>query len=188
MSIEDADLNAIEVNKLTKNKAFLRDLVKVHSMFKDMTSEQKQQIIDHHALAYNIEYLFESALAELGGYTRIDAFGYDFSDGSEAKTTSVSLKPCNTGGKTHKGKVTGVGHGASGGSKNGALRLAAYIAPRDEIRYYYLPKEYWSKLNTMVGSDGRKYIDFNYTWSTNSIPKFDHFRVPSLEALAKATG
>jgi len=175
---------AVEVNKLAKNKAFLRDLVDVLPFFTNMTKAQRQAAIDN-AAWYNIEAMFEDALAHLGGYARVDGSGYDFSDGSEAKTASVQLKAIS--GNSHRGEITNVGSKLTGKLKNGAIRLAAYIAPRDEIRYYYLPKRYWSKLNIRAGGSSLR-IEFTYNWATNSIPKFDFYRVMSLKALAKAKG
>jgi hypothetical protein len=175
---------AHEVNKLAKNKAFLRDLVEVLPFFTKMTKAQRQTAINN-AGWYNIEAMFEDALAHLGGYVRVDGSGYDFSDGSEAKTASVQLKPVY--GNSHRGEVTNVGSKLTGKLKNGALRLAVYIAPRDEVRYYYLPKRYWSKLNIRSSSAGLR-IEFSYNWATNSIPKFDFYRVMSLKALAEVKG
>jgi hypothetical protein len=175
---------AHEINKLAKNKAFLRDIVEVLPFFTNMTKAQRKAAIDNGAW-YNIEAMFEDALAHLGGYVRVDGSGYDFSDGSEAKTASVQLKPVY--GNSHRGEVTNVGSKLTGKLKDGALRLAVYIAPRDEIRYYYLPKRYWSKLNIRPSSAGMR-IEFSYNWATNSIPKFDFYRVMSLKALAEAKG
>jgi hypothetical protein len=175
---------AHEVNKLAKNKAFLRDIVEVLPFFTNMTKAQRKAAIDN-AAWYNIEAMFEDALAHLGGYVRVDGSGYDFSDGSEAKTASVQLKPVY--GNSHRGEVTNVGSKLTGKLKNGALRLAVYIAPRDEVRYYYLPKRYWSKLNIRSSSAGLR-IEFSYNWATNSIPKFDFYRVMSLKALAEVKG
>lgn len=178
---------ANEVNKLAKNKAFLRDLVEVLPFFTNMTKAQRQTAIEN-AEWYNIEAMFEDALAHLGGYTRMDGAGYDFSDGSEAKTASVQLKPVASNANSHRGDITNVGSSVTGKLKNGAIRLAVYIAPRDEVRYYYLPKRYWSKLNIRSSGNSQLRIDFSYNWTTNSIAKFDFYRVPSLKALAKATG
>lgn len=175
---------ANEVNKLAKNKAFLRDLVEVLPFFTNMTKTQRLAAIEN-AAWYNIEAMFEDALAHLGGYARMDGAGYDFSDGSEAKTASVQLKP--VAGNSHRGDITNVGSKLTGKLKNGAIRLAVYIAPRDEVRYYYLPKRYWSKLNIRATNSSLR-IEFTYNWATNSIPKFDFYRVPSLKALAKAKG
>lgn len=175
---------ANEVNKLAKNKAFLRDLVEVLPFFTNMTKAQREAAIEN-AAWYNIEAMFEDALAHLGGYARMDGAGYDFSDGSEAKTASVQLKPFS--GNTHRGEITNVGSKLTGKLKNGAIRLAVYIAPRDEVRYYYLPKRYWSKLNIRT-TNSQMRIEFSYNWTSNSIAKFDFYRVPSLKALAKAKG
>lgn len=175
---------ANEVNKLAKNKAFLRDLVEVLPFFTSMTKAQRQTAIEN-AEWYNVERMFEEALAELGGYARIDGAGYDFSDGSEAKTASVPLRART--GNTHYSRISGVGSRA-GVLKSGAIRLAVYIAPRDEVRYYYLPKRYWSKLNITRSKNANPHLEFSYNWSTNSIAKLDFYRVPSLKALAKAKG
>jgi hypothetical protein len=177
---------AHEVNKLAKNKAFLRDLVEVLPFFTNMTKAQRKAAIDN-AAWYNIEAMFEDALAHLGGYTRVDGSGYDFSDGSEAKTASVQLRPMTGSGNSHKGEITNVGSVLTGKLKNGAIRLAVYIAPRDEVRYYYLPKRYWSKLNIRPSAAGLRIV-FTYNWATNSIAKFDFYRVMSLKALAEAKG
>jgi hypothetical protein len=177
---------AHEVNKLAKNKAFLRDLVEVLPFFTNMTKAQRKAAIDN-AAWYNIEAMFEDALAHLGRYTRVDGSGYDFSDGSEAKTASVQLKPVSGNCNSHRGDITNVGSKLTGKLKNGALRLAVYIAPRDEVRYYYLPKRYWSKLNIRAGGSALR-IEFTYSWTTNSIAKFDFYRVMSLKALAEARG
>jgi hypothetical protein len=177
---------ANEVNKLAKNKAFLRDLVEVLPFFTNMTKAQRKAAIDN-AAWYNIEAMFEDALAHLGRYTRVDGSGYDFSDGSEAKTASVQLKPVSGNCNSHRGDITNVGSKLTGKLKNGAIRLAVYIAPRDEVRYYYLPKRYWSKLNIRAGGNAMR-IEFTYNWNTNSIAKFDFYRVMSLKALAEARG
>lgn len=184
MSAKHNGRDQYEVNKLAKNKAFLRDLVEVLPFFTSMTKAQRQAAIEN-AEWYNVERMFEEALANLGSYARVDGAGYDFSDGSEAKTASVPLKARM--GYTHYSRVSGVGS-RTGTLKNGAIRLAVYIAPRDEVRYYYLPKRYWSKLTIARSKNANPSLEFTYSWTTNSIAKFDFYRVPSLKALAKATG
>ena len=104
----------------------MRDIVcKHHPAFK-RSADLRHYGIKHNDI-FNIERLVEESLAAAGGYDFVDAEGYDFTDYSDSKTTSVNQK-------TYHVEVNGVE------TKIGALRITAYNPFKDSADYFFVPK------------------------------------------------
>jgi len=159
-----------------KAAALLKDIVKYNRELKGFSD----QILSDPRM-FDVNYLFEKTLAILGGYDLLNESHYDFSDKSDAKTSSVSREPVH-GRAIHTGRITSVGR--EGNLKRGALRCAIYIPPMRQMQYFYLPKKYWMTLSMTRSHTGELTIPFSYNSNTNTIAKFDYFRVASLKILA----
>lgn len=178
--------NAYETNLMAKAKLMMHDILPHHPELGRYPSALRKYFLENSDES-NVERMFEKTLAHIGDYKFTNGDHCDFSDKSDAKTSSVTLKPTKPGASTHMGRITGIGH-VSGSIKSGAIRLAVYIAPKQKINYYYLPKKFWSKLNLHTGRTGEIGISFSYNSETDTIPKFEFCRVKNIIELAKAKG
>jgi hypothetical protein len=127
---------------------------------------------------FNVEFLVEEALAAVGGYRFVDEEGYDFSDYSDSKTTTVNA---NTG-------IVTIG---SVETKVGALRITAYHPGKNCLDYFFVPARDLSRVKMpcygksqfkerILFTYSKKYHD-NYGW-------FEDYRVASFVELATRTG
>ena len=185
MATKKTTAKAFEANLNGKALAMMQDLVAHHPLFRTATTAFRKWAMQNPD-AFNVERMFEKTLAHLGNYKFTNDAHSDFSDKSDAKTASVTLKPAKACASQHDGFITGIGH-ITGALKSGALRVAVYIAPKQEMRYYYLPKKFWSKLN-LTNKRGELCIRFSYNSKTDSIAKFEFCRVENIVELAKAKG
>ena len=124
---------------------------------------------------FNVERLVEESLAAVGGYEFVDAEGYDFSDYSDSKTTSVNLK-------TRRAEI------GNCETKIGALRITAYNPHRDRLDYFYVPTRDMNYVRRpCYGNNSHKErIIFNWNHNWDHYNSFDDFRVPSFVDLAQA--
>ena len=156
-----------------KQQTFLRDVI-----IPTLSDLFPTEAIRSYALAnpfiYNIEHLIELCLAKLGGYSFVDEAGYDFTDFSDSKTTTVN-------------KDTRIFEIGSVENKIGSLRICAFNSISDSIDYFYLTQEelriyetrcagYNSHKTRLRGRWNEKYDHYNM---------FERFRVKSFEELAK---
>jgi hypothetical protein len=125
---------------------------------------------------FNVEMLIEETLAAIGPYEFVDEEGYDFTDFSDSKTTSVNQK-------TGKGTIGSVE------TKIGALRITVYNPFKDTADYFFVPKTHLNRVKLpCYGNESHKerilfryssrYKD-NYGW-------FEDYRVATFEDLALA--
>lgn len=125
---------------------------------------------------FNIELLVEESLAEVGGYKFVDAKGYDFSDFSDSKTTTVNA---NTGIVTISSVET----------KIGALRITAYNPFKESADCFFVPASDLdivrepcygnnSHKQRIKFTFSKKYED-HYGW-------FEKYRVDNFKILAKS--
>ena len=161
---------------LSKEYLIMRDIVcKYHPTYK---GSRKALQNAHH---FNIELLVEETLAAVGGYRYIDAAHCDFSDGSDSKTASIRYNVHSNNGSGEIPNVISPG----GNHKKGALRIVIYNAITQSLMYYFLPKNFWSKVNINIHPTtnmGR--IFFNYSLKTGHINKFLGYECASFEELA----
>ena len=168
---------------MCKNTTFLKNIIFKHLPDMFPTETSRQQALKYPKV-FNVEHLTEIALAKVGGYEFIDAAHCDFSDGTEAKTGSVSVNPQKKGVNTYRGEISNVI--SSGGQiKTGAIRFCLYIPHTKSIKYFYIPS---SKINTLginvhpTTNMGR--IFFTYNAIKDCVPKLAQFEVSSFETVA----
>jgi hypothetical protein len=160
---------------MSKNSVFVRDIICVyHPEFNKAGPAREFVLKDPNRL--NVELLIEETLAAVGPYDFVDAAGYDFSDFSDSKTTSINQK-------------TGVGTVSSVETKIGALRITAYNPLKDAVDYFFVPQSHLNRVRQpCYGNNSHKerilftyssrYED-NYGW-------FENYRVKTFEDLALA--
>ena len=185
MATKQVTAKAFEANLNGKAMAMMQDIVAHHPLFRTATMAFRKWARQNPD-EFNVERMFEKTLAHIGNYKFTNDAHSDFSDKSDAKTASVTLKAKTSCATTHGGTITGMGH-VTGALKSGALRVAVYISPKQEMRYYYLPKKFWSKL-TLSNTRGELRLNFTYNSKTDSIAKFEFCRVKNIIELAKAKG
>jgi hypothetical protein len=122
----------------------------------------------------NVPRLVEQSLAAIGGYTFIDANGYDFSDFSDSKTTTVA----------EYDRAMRIGNVQN---KIGALRITTYNPHNNTLSYFFMPKpavdEFKENNGTKKDATGKR---IRTTWNEEKdhYNFFESFRLPSFEKLA----
>ena len=93
-------------------------------------------------LGKSVGALWEMVLPTISGgkYKFVDANGYDFSDGTEAKTSSIRAKPNKPGGNSYSGLITNVAN-YKGKFKTGDLRVAVQNVPAKRVDFFLIPAE-----------------------------------------------
>ena len=93
-------------------------------------------------LGKSVGALWEMVLPTISGgkYKFVDDNGYDFSDGTEAKTSSIRAKPNKPGGNSYSGLITNVAN-YKGKFKTGDLRVAVQNAPAKRVDFFLIPAE-----------------------------------------------
>ena len=127
---------------------------------------------------FNVEFLVEESLAAIGGYKYVDMEGYDFSDYSDSKTTTVNA---NTG-------VVTIG---SVETKIGALRITAYNPFKQSTDFFFVPATDVSrvKLPCYGNNSHKERILFTYSKKYHDdYGYFEEFRVKDFPSLACAKG
>lgn len=162
---------------MSKNLVFMRDIVcKYHPDFRK-SADLRSYGIKHNDI-FNIERLIEESLAALGSYKFVDKEGYDFTDYSDSKTTSVNQKTC----------VVTV---SSVETKIGALRITTYNPFRDAADYFFVPASELVRVKKPCYgvNEHKERIQFSYSSvKENYYGWFEDYRVGSFKELALATG
>jgi hypothetical protein len=125
---------------------------------------------------FNIEMLIEETLAAIGPYEFVDAEGYDFTDFSDSKTTSVNEK-------------TGMAEVGNVETKIGALRITTYNPLKESVDYFFVPKSHLNRVKTACyGKNSHKErIQFTYSRRyEDHYGWFENYRVKTFEELALA--
>jgi len=159
---------------MSKSLVLMRDVICVyHPEFRK--SRDLRQYGMQHPTIFNVERLIEESLAAVGPYQFVDEEGYDFSDFSDSKTTTVNV---NT-------RVANIG---SVETKIGALRITAYNPFKDAADYFYVSKEdlKYVKSPCYGNNDHKERILFTYTKKGDNYNMFEDFRVKNFEVLALA--
>jgi len=148
-----------------------------------LVNKTKSQI--YSLLGKCIGSLWEEALPIISGgkYEFVDAHGYDFSDGTEAKTASVSESLINPNGCTYKGRITNTGT-CHEKYKTGDLRVAVYNPIAVRVDYLYIPAKDIPDLSGKAYSGTDPAIDFTYNADYDSYPKLDKYLVSLQEVAA----
>lgn len=174
---------------MSKHFLILRDFVIPNlSMFKDYTAAQIQRVLDD-PRAYNVEYLVEKTVAEMGGLVYTDSDHSDYSDGSDCKTGSI--KPPFRGGNSCNVEISAVARKGqqSIAYKAGDLRVLIYNPHKNECRFYFVPKWWWMNNINFHSSTGVGRIKATYNKKTDRIEKWEQFRCATAQewALMKST-
>lgn len=160
---------------MTKNEVLMRNVIcRYHPAFKKSPDLQEYGV--KHSDIFNTVRLVEECLAALGPYDFVDAEGYDFTDYSDSKTTTVNV---NTGIVT----ITGVE------SKIGALRITAFNPFKNSLDFFFLPKQDLDivKQDCYGKNEHRQRVVFNYSRQVaDNYCSFEKYRVPSFKDLALA--
>jgi hypothetical protein len=135
--------------------------------------------------AIRIEHLVEQTMGIVGGYEFIDGDHCDYPDGTDCKTASIRIKPRVENSMSHMGEISGV-ETAGGGQKMGGLRCVIYCAPRSELKYYFLPKSFWSDWITVHPSSGIGKLCFSYHRGRDWIERFEPYKLESFTQLSRA--
>ena len=127
--------------------------------------------------------LWEKIISHKARLKSIDAAGYDFSDGSEAKTGSTYMNAKHKNGNTYYapiGQITNLD------GKPGYVRVAIYNHIKNNIDFFLLPpkhkvKCYFSKAAGTRGTAKFSYSRVNDTYSNN----LELYRVRNLQEVCK---
>ena len=122
---------------------------------------------------FNIERLVEESLAAVGPYRFVDEEGYDFTDFSDSKTTTINAN-------TRTGTIGSVE------TKIGALRITAYNPFKQSADYFYVSKRdmKYVKSPCYGNNDHKERILFKYSTKSDAYGMFEDYRVKSFEELA----
>tara|TARA_B110000503_G_scaffold48925_1_gene79429 strand:+ start:2206 stop:2793 length:588 start_codon:yes stop_codon:yes gene_type:complete len=181
-------IGTIEMTKTTK---LLEEVVfKYHPQIKNK-KDIKAMLIKNPDWV-NIERLAEETCAAVGGYNFVDGNGYDFDDGealgcanSEFKTASVWPRPVNGKGSSYKLEISNVCRtGPFGSEKSGTLRVVLYNPISDTVKYYFIPKAYWSNMITIHPTSGVGKVIASWNSKTDTCNKLDKFEVKNFKVLA----
>ena len=160
--------------------AFFNELF--HKAYPDACNMQKQfslQLVQDGVI--QIETLFELAIANIGGLTRLSVEGMDFTDGSDAKKTSVRT---SSYGKKYSANVSQV-H-----TKTGVLRVMCYERKQNNFFYFAFPYESYCHISSKSNIE----IPFNLDgtpkrrYSRPVITNWWDYQVDSFETMAKIPG
>ena len=124
---------------------------------------------------FNIERLIEESLAAVGPYRFVDEDGYDFSDLSDSKTTTINAN-------TRVATISNVE------TKIGALRITAYNPFKESVDYFYVSKRdlKYVKSPCYGVHDHKERIVFTWSEKNDTYNMFEDYRVKSFTELAKA--
>ena len=162
---------------MSKNLVFMRDVVcQYHPEFRK-SADLCLYGLKHNDI-FNIERLVEESLAALGSYKFVDEEGYDFTDYSDSKTTSVNQK-------TYVVTISSVE------TKIGALRITAYNPFKEAADYFFVPKSDLSRVKRACYGvhEHKERIVFTYSKiHEDDYGWFEDYRVGSFKELACAKG
>jgi hypothetical protein len=128
-----------------------------------------------HPEIFNVERLIEESLAAVGPYELVDREGYDFTDLSDSKTTTINAN-------------TRIGTISSVETKIGALRITAYNPFKESTDYFYVSKRdlKYVKSPCYGNNDHKERIVFTYSKKGDTYNMFEDYRVKSFQELATA--
>ena len=159
---------------MDKNEILMRDVICIyHPEF--IASRDLQKYGMKHPNIFNVERLIEESLASLGPYSFVDREGYDFTDFSDSKTTTINAN-------TRRGTISSVE------TKIGALRITAYNPFKDAVDFFYVSKRdlKYVKSPCYGKNDHKERILFSYSKKGDAYGMFEDYRVKTFEDLALA--
>jgi hypothetical protein len=160
---------------MSKNLVLMRDVIcKYHPRFVESLGLRKYGL--DNPQMFNVERLVEESLAAVGGYDYVDEDGYDFSDFSDSKTTSISLKT----------RIASVGNVEN---KIGALRITSYNPHLDSLAYFFVSQTdvKYVKLPCYGNSSHKERIRFTWHPNDDHYNSFEDYRKDDFESLARSS-
>ena len=157
---------------MSKELVLMRDIICLyHPAFTKSADLRSYGMSQPHI--FNVERLIEESLAAIGPYEFVDEEGYDFTDYSDSKTTSIN-------------KNTRAGNIGSVETKIGALRITCYNPHKDTADYFFVPKNKMHKVRQpCYGVNSHKErILFTWNHRHDHYNSFDDYRVGSFKELA----
>ena len=159
---------------MSKNLVLMRDVICIyHPEFRKSRDLQSYGL--KHPDIFNVERLIEESLSAVGNYLLVDREGYDFSDYSDSKTTTVNLN-------------SRVGTVGSVETKIGALRITAYNPFKNAADYFFVSRQdlKYVKSPCYGVNDHKERIKFTYSKKSDSYGMFEDYRVDNFKELAQA--
>ena len=160
---------------MSKSLVLMRDVICMyHPSFKSSPDLQKFGL--EMPERFNIEHLIEETLAAIGPYQFVDEEGYDFTDLSDSKTTTINAN-------------TRVGTVSSVETKIGALRITAYNPFKDAADFFYVSKRdlQYVKSPCYGVNSHKERILFTYSTKGDTYGMFEDYRVETFGELALAS-
>ena len=159
---------------MSKSLVLMRDVISIYHPEFRKSKDLRTYGIKHPDI-FNIERLVEESLAAVGPYEFVDQEGYDFTDLSDSKTTTINAN-------------TRVGTISSVETKIGALRITAYNPFKESADYFYVSKRdmKYVKSPCYGNNDHKERILFKYSTKSDAYGMFEDYRVKSFEELAQA--
>ena len=158
---------------MSKQRTLLKEIIipVLDELFPTESSKQYALTNPH---IYNVEHLVELCLAKVGGYEFIDEEGYDFTDYSDSKTTTVN----ETRLVMEIGSVE---------TKIGSLRICAYNPIKESVDYFFLTqRQLRTYAQPCYGNNSLKErLKAKWNAARDCYNSFEQFRVNSFEELAK---
>ena len=136
----------MKINENTKHYVIMRDIVcRYHPKFRKYRDRQTWALKSPEY--FNVERLVEESLAAEGRYKFVDEYGYDFSDKSDSKTTTVRFSPSQSAGHISIPSIE---------TKIGGLRITTFNPRMNRVDFFWLPRRNVKQLK--VPSSGRKSV------------------------------
>ena len=159
---------------MSKNLVLMRDVICIYHPEFAASKDLRTYGIKHPDM-FNIEGLIEQSLAAVGPYEFVDREGYDFTDLSDSKTTTINVN-------------TRVGTISSVETKIGALRITAYNPFKESADFFYVSKNdmKYVKSPCYGNNDHKERILFTYSKKGDTYGMFEDYRVKTFEDLARA--
>jgi len=159
---------------MSKNLVLMRDVICIYHPEFRISKDLRAYGMKHPEI-FNVERLIEESLAAVGPYEFVDREGYDFTDLSDSKTTTINAN-------------TGVGTIGSVETKIGALRITAYNPFKESADYFYVSKRdlKYVKSPCYGNNDHKERIVFTYSKKGDTYNMFEDYRVKSFQELATA--
>lgn len=159
---------------MSKSLVLMRDVICIYHPEFRISKDLRAYGMKHPDI-FNVERLIEESLAAVGPYEFVDQEGYDFTDLSDSKTTTINAN-------------TRVGTISSVETKIGALRITAYNPFKESADYFYVSKRdmKYVKSPCYGVNDHKERILFKYSTKGDAYGMFEDYRVKSFEELAQA--
>ena len=159
---------------MSKNLVLIRDVICIYHPEFRISKDLRAYGMKHPEI-FNVERLIEESLAAVGPYEFVDREGYDFTDLSDSKTTTINAN-------------TGVGTIGSVETKIGALRITAYNPFKESTDYFYVSKRdlKYVKSPCYGNNNHKERIVFTYSKKGDTYNMFEDYRVKSFQELATA--